>query len=225
MANTQEVEVATRTKSDFISIPDADHGFPLSMFAVPKHYLATESLLRVLIPHGVILNRIEKIAQDIVELVNGPLVLICVLKGGHQVFADLSHFIKKLNNMANRPLPLSLQFIRSKSYHNDVSRDCEVVNLVDEAAVRGQHVMVVEDMIDTGRSIQQVLAEVSKFGPKSVRSCSLLVKKSARFRPDFIGFEIPDEFVVGYALDYNEYFRDLDHLCVLSEKGKEIYKK
>ena len=87
--------------------------------------------------------------------------------------------------------------------------------------------MIVENIIDTGKTMQTLLSLVKQHNPKMVKAASLLVKRtprSAGYRPDFVGFEIPDKFVVGYALDYNEYFRDLNHVCVISETGKAKYK-
>ncbi|XP_078288201.1 hypoxanthine-guanine phosphoribosyltransferase-like [Rhinoraja longicauda] len=75
--------------------------------------------------------------------------------------------------------------------------------------------------------MQTLLNMLQEYKPNMVKVVSLLVKRTPRsvgYRPDFVGFEVPDKFVVGYALDYNEYFRDLNHICVISEKGKEKYK-
>ena len=87
--------------------------------------------------------------------------------------------------------------------------------------------MIVEDIIDLHKTMQIFLSLVQQHHPKMVEVASLLVKRTPRstgYRPDFVRFEIPDKFVIGYALDYNEYFRDLNHLCVISETGKAKYK-
>nr|KAF6435577.1 hypoxanthine phosphoribosyltransferase 1 [Rousettus aegyptiacus] len=87
--------------------------------------------------------------------------------------------------------------------------------------------LFLKDIIDTGKTMQTLLSLVKQHNPKMVKVASLLVKRTPRsvgYRPDFVGFEIPDKFVVGYALDYNEYFRDLNHVCVISETGKAKYK-
>lgn len=83
----------------------------------------------------------------------------------------------------------------------------------------GQNLLIVEDIIDTGATMVKLLDRLALVEPKSVRVTSLLIKKTSRsngYIPDYVGFAIPDAFVVGYALDYNEYFRDLDHICVIS---------
>lgn len=76
-----------------------------------------------------------------------------------------------------------------------------------------------EDIIDTGATMVHLLDRLATYNPESVRVTSLLVKKTPKsngYIPHYVGFAIPDAFVVGYALDYNEYFRDLDHICVIS---------
>lgn len=85
-----------------------------------------------------------------------------------------------------------------------------------------------KDIVETGRTMQTLLSLLSECNPKMVKVVSLLVKRTPRssgYRPDYIGFEVPDAFLVGYALDYNEYFRDLSHICILNDQAKEKYKE
>lgn len=79
--------------------------------------------------------------------------------------------------------------------------------------IKGKNVLIVEDIIDTGKTMVKLLKTMEKYSPKTVRVCSLLVKRTPRsngFLPDYAGFSIPEKFVVGYALDLNEHFRDLE---------------
>lgn len=79
---------------------------------------------------------------------------------------------------------------------------------------------------DTGGTMVKLLNTLETYKPRSIRVASLLVKRtplSCGFRPNYTGFEIPNHFVIGYALDYNEYFRDLQHICVINESGKKKY--
>ncbi len=83
-----------------------------------------------------------------------------------------------------------------------------------------------EDIVDTGRTMVALTTLLQQYAPASIRVASLLLKTTARsnaYRPDYVGFSIPDAFVVGYCLDYNERFRDLDHIAVISEKGKRDF--
>ncbi|KAJ7311985.1 hypothetical protein JRQ81_006311 [Phrynocephalus forsythii] len=188
-----------------LQIKDEDNGYNKNLFCVPKHY--EEDLERVFIPHGLILDRTERLARDIMQdMGQHHIFALCMLKGGYKFFADLMDYIKALNRNTDQSVPITVDFVRLKSYCN---------------------VLVVEDIIETGRTIQMLLSKIKDYEPQMVKVVSLLVKRTNRssgYRPDYIGFEIPDKFVVGYALDYNEYFRDLNHICILNEKAKEKYK-
>lgn len=212
-----------------MQIKDSYAGYPLNMFCVPKHY--ENDLNDIMIPAGLINDRIERIARDIVhELVlqnNVGIVVLCVLKGGYKFFADLLDKIKQLNRNSEESVPLAIDFIRLQSYKNDKSQgEIQVIGGDRLENLKGKCVLVVEDIIDTGRTMIKLKELLAKHEPECVKVASLLVKRSSRstgYRPDFTGFEIPDEFVVGYALDYNEHFRDLSHICVISESGKKKY--
>lgn len=212
-----------------MQIKDSYAGYPLNMFCVPKHY--ENDLNDIMIPAGLINDRIERIARDIVhELVlqnDVGIVVLCVLKGGYKFFADLLDKIKQLNRNSEESVPLAIDFIRLQSYKNDKSQgEIQVIGGDRLENLKGKCVLVVEDIIDTGRTMIKLKELLAKHEPKCVKVASLLVKRnthSTGYRPDFTGFEIPDEFVVGYALDYNEHFRDLSHICVISESGKKKY--
>jgi hypoxanthine phosphoribosyltransferase len=216
--------------SQWIDVTPENFNYSLSHFVIPQHY--SLDLSSILIPHGLIMDRVERLAKLIVDDIapenpNGLLVL-CVLKGGHQFFADLINQIKKLNTRLGRSVPLSLDFIKVRSYHNMEQSSQIKISMTSEELtdLRGKHVLVVEDIIDTGRTMKKLLECLNSYNPSSVKVASLLLKKtplSNGYIPDYVGFAIPDEFVVGYALDYNEHFRDLDHICVISEHGKKAY--
>uniref|UniRef100_A0AAQ4NN06 Hypoxanthine phosphoribosyltransferase n=1 Tax=Gasterosteus aculeatus aculeatus TaxID=481459 RepID=A0AAQ4NN06_GASAC len=202
-------------------INDDEQGYDLNLFCIPKHY-ATD-LDRVYIPHGLIMDRTERLAREIMKEMGGDhIVALCVLKGGYKFFADLLDYIKALNRNSDRSIPMTVDFIRLKSYCNDQSTgEIKVIGGDDLCTLTGK------DIIDTGKTMQTLLELLKQFNPKMVKVASLLVKRTPRsvgYRPDYVGFEVPDKFVVGYALDYNEYFRDLNHICVISETGKEKYK-
>ena len=94
--------------------------------------------------------------------------------------------------------------------------------------MEGKNLLIVEDIVDTGRTMKKLLSTIAKYNPKSVKVACLLRKRtplSSGYIPDYVGFEIPNKFVVGYALDYNEYFRDLMHICVISKNGVDKYKE
>uniref|UniRef100_A0A8C7J777 Hypoxanthine phosphoribosyltransferase n=2 Tax=Oncorhynchus TaxID=8016 RepID=A0A8C7J777_ONCKI len=211
----------------WFKIPDDEKGYKLDLFCVPKHY--EEDLDQVIIPHGLIMDRTERLARDIVRDMGGHhIVALCVLKGGYTFFADLLDYIKALNQNSDKSVPLTVDFIRLKSYCNDQSTNIVKVIGGDElSTLTGKNVLIVEDIVETGRTMETLLSLLSECNPKMVKVVSLLVKRTPRssgYRPDYIGFEVPDLFLVGYALDYNEYFRDLSHICILNENAKEKYK-
>merc|ERR1712098_374366 len=106
--------------------------------------------------------------------------------------------------------------------------EINIIGLDRLDSLAGKNVLIVEDIIDTGRTMTKLLNTLAKFCPKSVKTACLLRKRtplSSGYIPDYVGFEIPDKSVVGYALDYNEYFRDLMHICEISQQGIQKYKK
>ncbi|XP_061628548.1 hypoxanthine phosphoribosyltransferase 1, like isoform X2 [Phyllopteryx taeniolatus] len=209
------------SSSSSLQIADDQKGYDLDLFCVPRHY--EKDLDKVIIPHGLIMDRTERLARDIVRDMGGHhIVALCVLKGGYKFFADLLDYIKTLNQNSDRSVPLTVDFIRVKSYCNDKSTDVVKVIGGDELCSLSD-----KDIVETGRTMQTLLSLLSESRPKMVKVVSLLVKRTPRssgYRPDYIGFEVPDTFLVGYALDYNEYFRDLSHICILNDEAKEKYK-
>jgi hypoxanthine phosphoribosyltransferase len=115
-------------------------------------------------------------------------------------------------------LPLRLDFIGVSSY-GDATRPGELVYTKElRLDVKGRHVLLVDDILDTGRTLEAVLKKLRPLGPLSIRSCVLLDKPSRRerdVRADYVGFEVPDQFVVGYGLDYAERYRNLPFIGVL----------
>ncbi|XP_022249862.1 hypoxanthine-guanine phosphoribosyltransferase-like isoform X2 [Limulus polyphemus] len=210
-----------------MELPDDYKGYDVDYFCVPHHY--EDSLDSILIPSGLIQDRIEQLARDIaVELGKEPFAVLCVLKGGYKFLADLLEKIKQYYRFSSEnSVPFSVYFIRLQNYEDNHSTGKVKVMRVDGLSfLQNKNVLVVEDIVDTGKTMQVLLEILEKKQPKSIKVASLLVKRtssSSGFQPDYVGFEIPDRFIVGYALDYNEYFRDLNHVCVISEHGKQKY--
>ncbi|XP_017558846.1 phosphoribosyltransferase domain-containing protein 1b [Pygocentrus nattereri] len=210
-----------------IVIPDDWPGYRLDLFTYPAHY--SEDLDSVYIPHGVIMDRTERLARNIMDdLGDHDIVVLCVLKGGYQFCADLVERIKVLSCNSSKSLLMRVDFIRLKSYLNDQStQDLQIIGAESLSVLSGKNVLIVEAIVDTGLTMKTLLTHVRSFRPNMIRVAGLLVKRvpnSSGCLPDYVGFEIPNRFVVGYALDYNEYFRDLNHICVISESGKQKYK-
>ncbi|KAM4828559.1 phosphoribosyltransferase domain-containing protein 1 isoform 1-T1 [Thomomys bottae] len=202
-------------------------GYDLNLFTYPQHYYG--DLDSVLIPHGIIVDRIERLAKDIMkDIGNCDIMVLCVLKGGYKFCADLVEHLKNISRNSDRFVSMKVDFIRLKSYKNDQSMgEMQIIEGEDLSTLAGKNVLIVEDVVGTGRTMRALLGSIRKYQPNMIKVASLLVKRTPRrdgFRPDYVGFEIPNVFVVGYALDYNEYFRDLNHICVINEHGKAKYR-
>ncbi|XP_040028080.2 phosphoribosyltransferase domain-containing protein 1b [Gasterosteus aculeatus] len=210
-----------------IVIKDDWPGYELDLFSYPAHYCG--DLDCVFIPHGVIMDRTERLARNIMDdLGDHDIVVLCVLKGGYRFCVDLVDRIKSLSRNSDRSIPMRVHFIRLKSYLNDqCTEDLHILGAEDLSFLAGKNVLIVEAIVGTGKTMETLLKYVEAFSPKLIKVAGLLVKRvphNAACLPDYVGFEIPDQFVVGYALDYNEYFRDLTHICVISKSGKMKYK-
>uniref|UniRef100_A0A3P8WMY7 Phosphoribosyltransferase domain-containing protein 1 n=1 Tax=Cynoglossus semilaevis TaxID=244447 RepID=A0A3P8WMY7_CYNSE len=203
-----------------VCISDDWPGYSLDLFSYPAHY--SGDLNSVIIPHGVIMDRTERLARNIMDdLWDHDIVVLCVLKGGYQFCADLVDRIKDLSHNSTQTIAMRVHFIRLKSYLNDKStEDLHIVGAEDLSFLAGKAI------VGTGKTMKTLLKHVESFKPKLIKVAGLLVKRvpcNSACLPDYVGFEIPNRFVVGYALDYNEYFRDLNHICVISETGKKKY--
>jgi hypoxanthine phosphoribosyltransferase len=172
--------------------------------------------LRVLIGRERIAAKVAEMGQRISQDYAGePVVLIGVLKGATIFLADLARQI---------PLDVSFDFIAVSSYGNAKQHSGEVRLVKDvDCSMEGRNIILVEDILDTGLTLTFIQNMLHAHQPKSLKIAALLDKVSRRIEPirgDYVGFEIPDEFVVGYGLDFAEHYRNLPDICVL-ESGPE----
>jgi len=142
-------------------------------------------------------------------------VLIGILKGGFVFLADLIRSIT---------IPMQIDFLAISSYGSGtVSTGVVKIHKDLDVDINGKHVIIVEDIVDSGLSLQYITDYIGKHNPLSVRTCVLLDKPKAHkidIHFDFVGFEIGNEFVVGYGLDFNERYRNLPYIGILKE---EVY--
>ena len=156
---------------------------------------------------------VNRLASEITrDYQNKHPVLIGILKG---VFVFMSDLVRNLD------FPLELEFVRLSSYGSgqQTSGKVKVVQGLS-CPIRNRDVLVVEDIVDTGITIAFLMAYLKKKRPASLRLCALTDKPSRRQVPvtiDYLGFSVPDKFVVGYGLDFNEKYRNLPDICVLEE--------
>jgi hypoxanthine phosphoribosyltransferase len=172
--------------------------------------------LRVLFTREEIAAKVAEIGASITsDFAGESLVLIGVLKGATIFLADLARQIK---------LDVSFDFIAVSSYGDAKQQSGEVKLMKDvDQSVEGRNIILVEDILDTGLTLTYLKNVLQTHQPKALRIAALLDKVSRRTEPihgDYVGFEIPDEFVVGYGLDFAERYRNLPDICVL-ESGSE----
>lgn len=149
----------------------------------------------------------EMAAQISADYGDEPITLICILKGSIFFTCDLA---KRITN------PVELDFMKVSSYGSGTTSSGRVKIEQDlDESIEGKNVLVVEDIIDSGRTLSYLFDILEKRGPKSLKLCTLLDKPDRRVtdvKVDYVGFEIPDEFVVGYGLDYDQKYRDLPYI-------------
>jgi hypoxanthine phosphoribosyltransferase len=196
-----EVNIRLLNKSDFLKLL-AKYGYG------PLGEAKVEGVDRVLYSHAKIQRRVRTLARHISRDYAGQrLVLIGILKGVVCFMADL---------MQHLSLPVTLDFMAISYYGGDgqvvkITRDLD-------SSITGQHVLMVEDIVDTGMTLNYILNHLSAHNPASLRVCTLLDKNARRLINvplDYVGFETPDEFVVGYGLDYKGEYRNLPFIGIL----------
>ena len=168
----------------------------------------------VLVTPTAIKRRIASLAETINRDYHGKDLMVVAIVNGALIFtADL---LRQLRSS------LRLDCLRASSYHDGTKASGEP-RIVDSMKldVRGHHVLLLDDILDTGKTLAAVAGMIKAKGALSVKTCVLLDKKARRavpFEADYVGFEIPDEFVVGYGLDFNERYRNLPCIGVLKPK-------
>ena len=167
--------------------------------------------IKVLLTEKEVDDRIQELGDQISKDYEGKEVhLICILKGGSFFMCELAKRIT---------VPVSFDFMSVSSYGGD-TKSSGVVRIVKDLdeSIQGKDVIVIEDIVDSGRTLNYLLEMLHDRGPKSLRLCTLLDKPSRRVIQvpvDYTGFQIPDEFVVGYGLDYDQKYRNLPYIGVV----------
>ncbi len=170
----------------------------------------------ILIPEDIIRKRIQFLARQVTEDYRGSdaLVIVTVLQGAQKFSSELSYLIDNEN--------VEFDSVRISSYIDDRSTGEGQTTMLLKNDVTGKDLLLVEDIVDTGRQMKGFLDRVSAtLSPRSVRLATLMDKPARReveLQVDYCGFVVPDEFVVGYGLDYNEKYRNLPFVGVLEEE-------
>jgi hypoxanthine phosphoribosyltransferase len=175
-----------------------------------------EDVAKVLISEEQLQQRIRELAQQIMADYEGrPLLVVGLLKGAVNFMVDLTRVMDR---------PVAIDFMAVSSY--GASTESSGIVRIDKdlnESLEGKHVLIVEDIVDTGLTLKYILELLRRRGPASLRVCTLLNKQERRLADvpiDYIGFTVPNEFVIGYGLDYNQIYRNLPFIGVLKP---EIY--
>jgi hypoxanthine phosphoribosyltransferase len=177
-----------------------------------------DDIARILISEEEIQRRVAELGQQIsADYANKIPFVVAVLKGAYVFLADLCRQMSVTHEV---------HFMAISSYGGRATRSSGVVRILMDLAAspEGRHVLVVEDIVDSGRTLDYILRNLRTRNPASVRVCTLLTKPSRReieVPLDYVGFEIPDEFVLGYGLDFDEHYRNLPFIGVLKPEFYE----
>ena len=174
-----------------------------------------KKIKRTVISAEEIRNEIKKAGKMISDSYDGrPILLVSILKGAFIFLADLARAID---------VPCEIDFMEAKSYYSDTKSSGSVAVTMDlRHDVSKYHVIIVEDIIDTGRTLSEIIKLIKARGPLSLRVVTLLDKPSRRvveLEADHSLFTIPDIFVVGYGLDFGEYYRNLPYIAEFDDTG------
>lgn len=177
---------------------------------------STNPTPRVLIPRQDLEHRVSELAAEIQrDYVGKDLVAVGVLKGSIFFMVDL---LKQID------LPLEVDFLQTSSYSGTSRGEVRIRQDVGQP-IRGRHVLLIEDIVDTGYTLRTVLGLLRYRGAASVKLCALLDKAEARqveVPIDYKGFQIEDRFVIGYGLDYEEHYRNLPYIGILEEETETV---
>lgn len=171
--------------------------------------------LETLLSEEQIQSRIEELAKKINKDYEGEkITVLCLLKGGIMFMTDL---VKRID------IPMKMEFMVVSSYGNETKTSGVVKILKDmDQSVENEHVLIVEDIIDSGHTLNYIINILKSRNPASIKICTLLDKpqqREAQVAVDYVGFTIPNEFVIGYGLDYEQYYRNLPYVAI--KKGDE----
>ncbi len=171
-----------------------------------------KDIAKILITREQLQSRIKELGVELSRDYAGKdLLLVCILKGGVLFLTDLIRAVT---------IPHAIDFMAISSYGGTRLETSGVVRILMDlnSSIENRNVLIVEDIVDTGRTLQYITENLRTRNPASLKICTLLNKPSRREVPvrlDYVGFDVPNEFVVGYGLDYNELYRNLSFVGVL----------
>ena len=169
--------------------------------------------IQVMISQEQVLEKVKEMAQLLNERYHGePVYLVGILKGRVFFMCDLAKYLT---------MPVTMDFMKVSSYGDGTESSGNIsIDMDLTASIEGKNVLIVEDIIDTGRTLEKLMKILGERNPKTLTMCTLLDKPSRRtqdIQADYTGFEIDDLFVVGYGLDYAQQYRNLPYIGVIQQ--------
>ncbi|MDF2877127.1 MAG: hpt [Clostridia bacterium] len=166
--------------------------------------------LETLISEEELQKRVKELGEQITkDYENQEIIVLCILKGGVMFMTDLVKHIK---------IPMKMEFMVVSSYGDEYKSSGVVKILKDlDEPIEGKHILIVEDIIDSGRTLRYIKNILKERAPESIKICTLLDKaeqREANVDVEYAGFTIGDEFVIGYGLDYRQYYRNIPYIAV-----------
>lgn len=177
-----------------------------------------KDIAKILITEEEIRRRVAELGEELTRDYAGKdPVIVGVLKGVVVFYADM---VRKIQT------PCQMDFMWISSYQGTSSTGSMVVKRDVSVDIRGRHVLILEDIFDTGNSLDFTYRHLMSKGPASLKICTFLDKPARRkpgitLKPDYVGYTVPNEFVVGYGLDFNEHYRNLPYIGVLKKEAYE----
>ncbi len=211
-------------KSNWITV---ENTVDVSNIKVPKLYEGC--LESVIVLEKDIKQRIYELTEEIAKhYADRPFVIVVVLKGSFLVFSEMYEHLMQIYSDGKYNNKIVPEFIRLRNLRNETQMNEVIMKGVNELDIEGKEIILIEDIIESGASLKTVLKVIHETKkPKDVKIFSLFIKKDRPqfdFNLDYVGFEIPNKFCVGYGVDYNEKFRDLYSLCVINQHGLDKFK-
>lgn len=180
------------------------------------NYSIEQDVDKILVSKEELARRVEELGEQITKDYEGePLMLVGILKGANIFMADLARAIHSR---------IQMEFMVVSSYGNE-AQSSGTINIIKDISqdIEGKNILLVEDIIDTGLTLKSLKEYLKNRKAKSVKICTLLDKperRKANVHVDYIGYEVPNEFIIGYGIDYAEYYRNLPYIASLK---REIY--
>ena len=192
---------------------------------------------KIIVSEGLIKDRIKNLAQKIIkDYANETVYFLIILKGAAIFSTNLCDSLSEILRYDNQnKMRFFFEYFQISSYLNKEStgdiKICTDLDILNK--LRNNNVIIVEDIYDSGISMDKLIRFIEiEYTPKILKTCVLFQKmniKNLKFESgsciDYLGFLVPDVFLIGFGIDYNEEFRDLNHLCMINELGVEIFKK